>query len=65
MSEVIAEEPDSYTCEDCGGTFDKERTDEEAWIESAEIWGYLDPAEAAVVCDDCFEALMRRVPSDS
>lgn len=58
-------ESNTFTCEDCRGTFDKAWTDEEATAESVAIWGALESADAAVVCDDCFETLMRRVSSDS
>ena len=49
----------TYTCEDCGGTFESERSDEEAQQEAVEIWGVRgDDPGMALVCDDCFNAIM-------
>lgn len=54
---------DSFTCANCGGTFEKTWSDEEAAAEAA---GLL-PAEqfeasgTAMVCDDCFKAIIGRV----
>lgn len=54
---------ESFTCANCGGTFEKTWSDEEAAAEAAA----LIPAEqfeesgTAVVCDDCFRAIIGRV----
>lgn len=53
--------PESYTCAQCGGTFEKdpEWTDEDVLAE-AEVHGFLyDPdPQNVVVCDDCFKQIM-------
>lgn len=52
-----------FTCANCGGEFEKSWSDEEAAAEAAS----LIPAEqfeesgTAVVCDDCFRAIIGRV----
>ena len=43
----------SFTCADCGGTFEKGRSDEDALAESAARFGELPIDELAVVCGDC------------
>lgn len=47
---------DTFTCDQCGGTFDKEWSDEEAHAEAVELWGEV-PEDKAVVCGDCFQML--------
>ena len=53
MNDTIEE----FTCELCGGTFNKGRPDAEAEAEAEALWGVphasTDPA-MAVICDDCF-----------
>jgi hypothetical protein len=51
--------PDTYVCAVCHGTFEKTWTDEEAKAEEADVFGGNDP-DAAVVCDDCYNILMRK-----
>ena len=46
---------DTFTCDCCGGTFDKGWSEKEAAAESRELWGVdinEDPT-MAVICDDC------------
>jgi hypothetical protein len=45
---------DTFTCDACGETFPKERSDEEAIAESKLLWPGHDPNELSTVCDDCF-----------
>lgn len=48
-----------YTCERCGRTFEKVRSDEEALAEAESLWTpetMTDPQ--AVICDDCFQEFM-------
>ncbi len=55
---------ETYTCAACGGTFDKEWSDEEAFAESRETFGVditHDPT-MAVLCDDCYQALATAMP---
>lgn len=49
--------PEQYTCAQCGGTFDKVWSEEEAMSESVELWGEMDAEDLAVVCDDCFRIM--------
>lgn len=51
----------TFKCAQCGGVFDKGRSDEEANAEALDLWGVENATEAdgmAVVCDDCFKAFM-------
>lgn len=50
---------ESYTCERCGGTFEKIRSDEEAMAEARSLWTPETMAdEQCVICDDCFGEFM-------
>lgn len=53
---------DTYTCEQCGGTFEKGWTDEEAQAEAERLWGEGGPDDPATVCDDCFNAMNEEYP---
>jgi DNA-directed RNA polymerase subunit RPC12/RpoP len=50
-----------YTCDRCGGTFARTRSDEEAAHEATVLWGVpspqTDPA-MALVCEECFHQVM-------
>lgn len=48
----------SYQCGKCGGTFEKDWTDEEARQETKRLWGDLPEEDLVVVCDDCFIELV-------
>ena len=49
----------AYTCERCGGTFEKIRSDEEAMAEARSLWTPETMAdEQCVICDDCFGEFM-------
>jgi hypothetical protein len=55
---------DTFTCENCGETYDKQWSDEEAAAEAEGLFPGLDitdPEEAGMVCDSCFKAIMGRV----
>lgn len=45
---------ETFTCETCEQTFEKEWSDEEAEAESSALFGHLPDDERAVLCDDCF-----------
>lgn len=51
---------ETFTCEECGGTFDKEWTDDEALDEANELWSREEQSAAglAIVCHDCWLRLM-------
>ena len=51
-----------YQCADCGGIFEKGRSDEEAKNEAKELFGIEDEDieqgnDVAVICDDCFKKI--------
>jgi Fe2+ or Zn2+ uptake regulation protein len=48
----------TFTCEECGGTFPREWSDEKA-REEAKANGFdPDGVDIAIVCDDCYKKLM-------
>jgi hypothetical protein len=48
----------TFTCSNCGGTFEKMWSDAAALNESRELWGELPPEDADVICDPCFRQFM-------
>lgn len=50
---------DTFTCAHCGGTFEKDWSEEEkAAAEAADLWGITpDDDDAVTVCDDCFQQM--------
>jgi len=47
----------TYTCEGCGRTFEKTRSDAEAWAEAAgENWPGF-PNDMGLACDDCWRGI--------
>jgi DNA-directed RNA polymerase subunit RPC12/RpoP len=60
MSERLKE----YVCAECGGTFDSDRSDEEAHSESLDHFGVRGDAPGMViVCDDCYLKIMTQINS--
>ena len=58
----------TYTCASCGETFESGWSDEEAAAEAQENFPGIDvsdPAEAGVVCDDCYEHIMARARAEA
>ena len=56
--------PEQFTCEACGGTFDKVTADDTANAEALELWGVPDAStdpDIAIICDDCFKLV---IPDD-
>lgn len=49
---------DKFTCAECGGTFEKKWSDEEARAERKKLFPHLTDEDAAVICDDCFEKIV-------
>ena len=49
---------ESYTCENCGGTFTKGWSDEQAQAESESLYPAQDLEETGIVCDNCFRKIM-------
>lgn len=58
----MSETSDTYTCEHCGRTFPKVITDEEAAAEAREIFSPAELEATAVVCDDCWQKIIRELP---
>lgn len=55
MSETVK----TYTCADCGGTFEEGWSDEEAQAETVANFGVRGDSSGMVkVCDDCYKAIM-------
>ena len=55
---------ETFTCESCGETKEKGWSDAEAAAEAEELFPGIDvsdPAEAGMVCDDCYQHIMGRV----
>jgi hypothetical protein len=53
----------TFTCANCGGTFDKAWSDEESDAEAERLFGVKDAhsklgdGDMAIVCDDCWKAM--------
>jgi len=56
---------DTYKCAECGETFEKGWSDEEAIGEAEAVLGTYDEENMAVVCDDCYQKIMREHPIPS
>ena len=56
--EVEGSRKDTYDCAQCGGTFDKGWSDEEAMQESETNFGDVEAGDLAVICDDCHNIMM-------
>jgi hypothetical protein len=52
----------TYTCDDCGGTFEKGWTEEEARAEQQQNFGDMPDSAMAQVCDDCYRKIMGLPP---
>lgn len=53
----------TYVCEDCGGRFESDWTDDEAMAECYLLFGPIPEEDQMVLCDDCFKKLPH--PSDT
>ena len=65
---MSSDEKGQFTCESCGGTFDKGWSDEEAAAEAQGNFPGInvsDPDEAGVVCDDCYQHIMGRAQAEA
>jgi rubredoxin len=47
----------TYTCSDCGGTFESDWSDEEAREEAGQAFPDVPREEQCVVCDDCWRKM--------
>lgn len=47
-----------FKCEHCGGTFETTWSEEEADEEMKQMFGDVPKEEQAVICDDCYKAMM-------
>lgn len=50
--------PDTFICAECGGTFEKGWTDEEAAAECQERFPGNQLDQCAVVCDECYQRII-------
>ena len=49
----------TYVCAQCGGTFEKTLSDEDAWeADKATFGDALTPDSAVIVCEDCYQLIM-------
>jgi hypothetical protein len=63
---------DTFICEECGGEFEKGWSEEEAEAEAKRKFPAMDlsnadtsdPMSPAVVCENCFQAIERRMDPD-
>lgn len=55
----------TFTCSDCGDTFEAGRPDEEAQQEALENFGRRGDAPGmAIVCDDCYKEIMAVIEAE-
>lgn len=54
-------DPAKFVCGECGGTFDKGWSDEDAQAEMLANFGELPDDDRVTVCDDCFQAMERNM----
>jgi hypothetical protein len=47
-----------FTCAECGETYGRQRTEEEALEEKDALFPDVPIEDCAIVCDDCFKKLM-------
>jgi len=47
-----------YQCAQCGGAFEKGRSDEEAMEETHNNFGNIPQEECTVICGDCYKKFM-------
>lgn len=59
----MTQDIDAYTCADCGNTFPKGWSDEEAAAERDRDFPGLADEDAVVVCDDCYRAMRKLAAS--
>ncbi len=58
-------EKTEYRCAQCGGEFKTAWSDDDAQRESEQLWGRRgDTPGMALVCDDCFNEITRRVGAE-
>lgn len=61
----MTETADTFTCANCGKTFDRGWSDEEAAAEAEALLPGINPAERVAVCDDCYETILARVRAEA
>lgn len=62
MPKLDADEPATFTCEMCHGTFPKARSDAEALAEAKDEWDEDLGDDVAQVCHDCWLVLTKAHP---
>ena len=59
FAKLVKMESNEYKCDRCGEVFSKTWSDEDAEVEAVEIFGEEALKDRAVVCDDCYNVVMR------
>jgi len=59
VAEHLQNGDDEYQCAECKGVFEKGWSDDEALAESDSKFPTVALEDMAVVCDDCFNQMMR------
>lgn len=58
MADILEHPNLSFTCAECGNSYDKERSDAEAFSESETKFGMSVSKEThTIVCEDCFKKM--------
>ena len=55
--EIELPKNNTFVCDECDGTFDKDWDDEEALAELKKNFPGADVSDCGMVCDDCYEEL--------
>lgn len=57
---------EKFRCDACGGTFERERSDEEAVAEMVETWQpHEGDDDLAIICDPCFRGIVARASAEA
>ena len=64
--ETLSGTGEEYTCDNCGAVHEKTWSDEEAMAEMTATWQpHAGDDDLAVICDDCFQAIIGRVRQEA
>ena len=64
--ETLSGTGEEYTCDNCGAVHEKTWSDEEAMAEMTATWQpHKGADDLAVICDDCFQAIIGRVRQEA
>jgi uncharacterized CHY-type Zn-finger protein len=51
---------EDYECAECGGTFERVRSDEEAMAEAHQKFDPKDLEDSAIICEECYQKIAVR-----